>query len=128
MCRLEIVQQINMIQVNPLVLDQRGETSQLVVHESIRRIAVGEVPAPLRSHRVITLDYEALLRGTTTFLAFADQLMAVLTVLSQLEEQIILYVKNVHILVGAEPGRDATGVLMGFLSRSKVQVLGTCPL
>jgi ATP-dependent Clp protease ATP-binding subunit ClpB len=111
---------------NPVLIGKPGVGKNSIIMGLAARIAAGDVPAPLRDRKIMALDIGALLAGASLRGQFEERLKAVITEVRDSDGAIILFIDEIHTLVGAggEGASDASQMLKPPLSRGEIQVLG----
>src|SRR5690606_7293878 len=95
------------------------------------RIVAGDVPESLRDRRVVALDIGALIAGSKYRGEFEDRLKAVLREVSEAQGQVILFIDELHTIVGAgaaEGAADAANMLKPALARGELRCVGATTL
>jgi ATP-dependent Clp protease ATP-binding subunit ClpB len=116
---------------NPVLIGDPGVGKTAIVEGVARRIADGDVPDSLKDRSVVALDLGALLAGTKYRGEFEDRLKAVLRQIQQSEGRIILFIDELHTLVGAgaaEGAVDAANMLKPALARGELRCIGATTL
>jgi ATP-dependent Clp protease ATP-binding subunit ClpB len=116
---------------NPVLIGEPGVGKTAIVEGLARRIASGDVPELLKDKRVVSLDLGSMLAGAKYRGEFEERLKAVLKEIDEANGQIILFIDELHTLVGAgaaEGAIDASNMLKPPLARGELRAIGATTL
>ncbi len=116
---------------NPVLIGEPGVGKTAIAEGLAQRIADGDVPEILKSRRIVALDMGALIAGTKYRGEFEDRLKAVIKEVVDSDGEIILFIDEIHTLVGAgaaEGAIDAANLLKPALARGELRCIGATTL
>ncbi len=112
---------------NPVLIGGAGVGKTAIAEGLAQRIVAGEVPTELKSRRVLSLDMGSLVAGSKFRGEFEERLKAVLDEVREAQREIILFIDEIHTVVGAgasEGAVDASNMMKPALARGELQALG----
>lgn len=116
---------------NPIVIGEAGVGKTAIVEGIAHRIVRGDVPESLKTKRIYSLDMAALIAGAKYKGEFEERLKAVVKEVEESEGEIILFIDEIHTLIGAGGGggaMDAANILKPALSRGELRTIGATTL
>ena len=116
---------------NPVLMGEPGVGKTAIVEGLARRIVAGDVPDSLKHKRLVALDLGAMVAGAKYRGEFEDRLKALLREVTEAEGQVVLFIDELHTLVGAgaaEGAVDASNMLKPALARGELRCIGATTL
>jgi ATP-dependent Clp protease ATP-binding subunit ClpB len=116
---------------NPVLIGEPGVGKTAIAEGMALRIVRGDVPEGLKSKRILALDMGALVAGTKFRGEFEERLKAVVKEVTELDGEVILFIDEIHTLVGAgasEGAMDAANILKPALARGEMHAIGATTL
>ena len=116
---------------NPVLIGEPGVGKTAIVEGLARRIIAGDVPDSLKEKRLISLDLSAVIAGAKYRGEFEERLKAVLQEITKAQGQIIIFIDEIHTMVGAgkaEGAMDAGNMLKPMLARGELHCIGATTL
>ncbi|WP_281984257.1 ATP-dependent chaperone ClpB [Azonexus hydrophilus] len=116
---------------NPVLIGEPGVGKTAIVEGLARRIVAGDVPDSLKDNRIVQLDLGALIAGAKYRGEFEERLKAVLQEITKAQGRIILFIDEIHTMVGAgkaEGAMDAGNMLKPMLARGELHCIGATTL
>ena len=116
---------------NPVLIGEPGVGKTAIVEGLAQRIVAGDVPSTLKDHELVELDMSALVAGAKYRGEFEDRLKSVLKEVQQANGQVILFIDELHTIVGAgatEGSMDASNILKPALARGELHAIGATTL
>src|SRR6185295_18848111 len=116
---------------NPVLIGEPGVGKTAIVEGIAQRIAKGDVPESLKDKRLLSLDLGSMVAGSKFRGEFEDRLKAVIKEIEAAEGEIILFIDELHTLVGAgaaEGAMDASNMLKPALARGELRCVGATTL
>jgi len=112
---------------NPVIIGEAGVGKTAIAEGLAARVSAGDVPDSLKGRRVLALDMGALVAGSKFRGEFEERLKAVMDEVKQAQGEVILFLDEMHTMVGAgagEGGMDASNLLKPALARGELQCIG----
>jgi ATP-dependent Clp protease ATP-binding subunit ClpC len=116
---------------NPVLIGEPGVGKTAIVEGLARRVVAGDVPEPLRDKRIVALDLGALVAGSKFRGEFEERLKSVLQEITASKGQILVFIDELHTLVGAgsaEGALDAANMMKPLLARGELHCIGATTL
>ncbi len=118
---------------NPVLVGEAGVGKTAIAEGLATRIVRGEVPAPLKNKRLVELDLSGVVAGTKYRGQFEERLKKVLKEIQENQEELIVFVDELHLVVGAggsgeSGGMDAANILKPALARGELHMIGATTL
>jgi ATP-dependent Clp protease ATP-binding subunit ClpB len=116
---------------NPVLIGEPGVGKTAIVEGLAQRIVAGDVPEGLKDRRVVALDLSAMVAGSKYRGEFEDRLKAVLKEIADAQGQIVVFIDELHTIVGAgaaEGAMDAGNMLKPMLARGELRAVGATTL
>jgi ATP-dependent Clp protease ATP-binding subunit ClpB len=116
---------------NPVLIGEPGVGKTAIAEGLAQRIVAGDVPEGLKDRRVIALDLSAMVAGSKYRGEFEDRLKAVLKEITDAQGQIVVFIDELHMIVGAgaaEGAMDAGNMLKPMLARGELRAIGATTL
>ncbi len=116
---------------NPVLIGEPGVGKTAIAEGLARRVVAGDVPDGLKGHRIVALDMGALVAGAKYRGEFEERLKAVLKEVQQAAGEVVLFIDELHTVVGAgaaEGAMDASNLLKPMLARGELHCIGATTL